>query len=310
MSRALEAAIAGQPEQLARINALDLDQPRRVLDGRRLWLVGTGSSLHAADLGAMAFVRGGVDARACSCLDFAHGDVSVAAQDGVVVLSHTGETATARAALARARATVAAVVSVTGQGAGWPGAIETVPRERSQTYTVSYTAALLVLGRLAGEQGLEAAPAAAADALGTQLELESPARLLVLCGFGGAAVTAREGALKLREGARLPAEGFDPEYLLHGSAVPLGGEDGLLLLAPSSDPTGLTAGLGEAARAEGVAVAVLETPAGVSPLVAQIALTVPLQLLALRFSDRRGFDADEVIVGSWAGEGLWALGGP
>src|SRR3712207_7174955 len=34
-------------------------------------------------------------------------------------------------------------------------------------------------------------------------------------------VTAREGALKLREAARRLAEGFDAEYLLHGSAVPL-----------------------------------------------------------------------------------------
>ena len=50
----------------------------------------------------------------------------------------------------------------------------------------------------------------------------------MLAGLGPAAVTAREGALKLREAARLPAEGFDAEYLLHGNAVPLDAEDALI----------------------------------------------------------------------------------
>ena len=51
--------------------------------------------------------------------------------------------------------------------------------------------------------------------------IAQPERLLVLVGAGPSAVTAREGALKVREASRFLAEGYDAEYLLHGSAVPL-----------------------------------------------------------------------------------------
>ncbi len=60
----------------------------------------------------------------------------------------------------------------------------------------------------------------AIDAPGTE-SITVPERDLVIAGAGPAAFTAREGALKLREGARVLAEGHDIEYLLHGSAVPL-----------------------------------------------------------------------------------------
>ena len=50
----------------------------------------------------------------------------------------------------------------------------------------------------------------------------SPERSLQIVGAGHASVTAREGALKVREGARVLAEGYDAEFFLHGTAVPLG----------------------------------------------------------------------------------------
>ena len=58
-------------------------------------------------------------------------------------------------------------------------------------------------------------------------------RDLVIAGAGPAAFTAREGALKLREGARVPAVGHDIEFLLHGSAVPLDRRDALAELSAS-----------------------------------------------------------------------------
>ena len=51
------------------------------------------------------------------------------------------------------------------------------------------------------------------------MSIEQPERLLVLAGEGPAAVTAREGALKVREASRFPAEGYDVEYLLHGTCA-------------------------------------------------------------------------------------------
>jgi glucosamine--fructose-6-phosphate aminotransferase (isomerizing) len=200
-----------------------------------------------------------------------------------------------------------------------PRAITTVDKETSHTYTVSYTAALLMLARLALELGAEdldlsmlaripdAVRAAIADP-GTQA-VAPPARLLVIAGEGPSSVTAREGALKVREASRLPAEGYDVESLLHGHAVPLSGEDRLLVLTPP-DTDGLLAGVASAAEAAGVPVTRVHEPADLPPLLAQIPLVVRLQLLALRFARERGFDPDVAIEGPWADEGLWAIGSP
>ena len=45
-------------------------------------------------------------------------------------------------------------------------------------------------------------------------------------------------------------------------------------------------------------------------LLAQIPLTVRLQLLALRSALERGQDPDTVITGNWAEPGLWRIGRP
>src|SRR5262249_46349918 len=137
-----------------------------------------------------------------------------------------------------------------------------------------------------------------------------PARLLVLVGTGPSAVTAAEGALKLREGARLPAEGYDAELLLHGSAVPLDerGPLGLVRAGPGRDRLGPPAG--EAARQGGLAVPRLAARQGLDPLLAQLPLTVLVQRLALRLAKERGCDADTVITGAWADSSLWTAGAP
>jgi glutamine---fructose-6-phosphate transaminase (isomerizing) len=173
-----------------------------------------------------------------------------------------------------------------------------------------------VLALIAGELGAEGlgpeAVVAAADAAEAVLAepgldgVPDPERLLVLAGAGPAAVTAREGALKLREAARVAAEGYDAEYLLHGSAVPLDGRDALVLVGIDED--GLLRELGTAAEAEGVPTAVLREEMMRDALMAQIPLTVRLQLLALRRAEQGGHDPDTVITGAWAAEALWNTG--
>jgi glucosamine--fructose-6-phosphate aminotransferase (isomerizing) len=121
-------------------------------------------------------------------------------------------------------------------------------------------------------------------------------------------VTAREGALKLREAARMLAEGFDAEYLLHGSAVPLGPADGLVLLEPDADRDGLVAAIGEAAAAERVPVSTLSLETDLPPVLAQIPMTVVLQRLAASWARLRAQDPDVAIVGAWAEPTLWELG--
>ncbi len=316
----LERAIRAQPAELRRVAGLELGAEARKLAGHeRVWLVGTGTSLHAAELGAWMFARAGVDARFASSMEFARW-APLRPGDAVVVLTHTGETAYARASRKRALEAGAATLSVTAAGVGWPEAVETGERERSHTYTRSYLCALAVLCLLAGEQGAEGlgpdAVIAAADATEAAIEepgidgLPAPPRLLVLTGSGPGAVTAREGALKLREAARLTAEGYDAEFLLHGSAVPLGIGDALVVLGGARDDERFLTRLADAARAEGVPVAELDQGEPVDDLVAQIPLTARLQLLALHRAEAGGHDPDTVITGAWDGDALWATGAP
>jgi glutamine---fructose-6-phosphate transaminase (isomerizing) len=139
--------------------------------------------------------------------------------------------------------------------------------------------------------------------------IAQPERLLVLTGEGPAGMTAREGALKVREAARFPAEGYDVEYLLHGHAVPLNASDHLVTLAPP-DTQGLTAGVEDAARAVGIPVTRIEEPADLPSPLEQIPLTIRLQLLALRYALERGQNPDVAIEGPWDDPELWAIGSP
>ena len=131
----------------------------------------------------------------------------------------------------------------------------------------------------------------------------------MIAGAGPAAFTAREGALKLREGARVMAEGHDIEYLLHGSAVPL---DVATPCSASRRPTRTASSRRSRPRPRprGSRSTVLGEPAPLPMLLAQIPLTVRLQLLALRFALERGQDPDTVITGNWADERPLAVRSP
>ncbi|WP_326606673.1 SIS domain-containing protein [Streptomyces sp. NBC_01800] len=319
---ALHDVIHTQADAIARLAGADFSGlAERLVGARRIVLIGTGTSRHAAALGAMMFARAGIDARWSSAAGFARWGAPLRDGDAMVVITHTAETAFALTCREQALAAGIPVVSITGHGSGWPDAVETVERERSETYTASYTSALTVLASLAAHLGAEEfAPDAlrrTAEAVRAVVaepgidEVAFPARSIALIGAGPWGVTAREGALKIREASRTLAEGYEAEDYLHGSAVPFGSADGLILLEPAGDPDGLTAALGEAARQEGITVHTLGgAPAGLSPLLAQLPMTARLQLLADRFAEIRRQDPDVAIVGAWAEKRLWTLGAP
>jgi glucosamine--fructose-6-phosphate aminotransferase (isomerizing) len=326
-STALLRMILSQGDALDRMAGLDLAEPAGVLAAAgRIILVGTGTSQHAAELGAMMLAAAGRDARWYPAATWARWGTAPRPGDTLLVISHTGETAYAARARADALATGVPVVSITGTGRAWPEAIETVPPDESHTYTVSYTAALAVLARLAhelgsadGSAGQVTQAAAAVRHVCAEPGIDQvavPARSLAIVGCGPWGITAREGALKIREGARMLAEGFDTDRLLHGGAVPLTAADGLVVLEPAADPDGLTAALGAAAEAERVPVAVLaaaDLPADsvpLPPLLAQIPMTVRLQLLAERFARLRRQNPDVAITGEWDAPALWQMGAP
>jgi glucosamine--fructose-6-phosphate aminotransferase (isomerizing) len=319
----LATQIDAQPRELERLLAEPLDDRAvaRLRPAERIWLVGTGTSQHAAELGALFLQAAGRDALAVGSMAFSRWTPPLRGGDAVIIISHNAGTETAYAGASWTLATERglAVVPITRIGGELPEAVETVAKETSHTYTVSYTTALLQLARLAHALGadgfdpgtLALLPDAVADAIassGTE-ELAAPARLLVLAGAGPAAVTAREGALKVREASRFAAEGYDAELLLHGHAVPLNADDHLVLLTPP-DPDGLLDAIAGAAAAESVPVTRVNEPSSLPPLLAQIPLVVRTQVVALRFALERGFDPDVAIERAWAAEDLWAIGSP
>jgi glucosamine--fructose-6-phosphate aminotransferase (isomerizing) len=321
----LERQIRSQPDELFRLLSSETtrEQVHAAAEGlqraRRIWLVGTGTSHHAAILGAAMLQDAGRSAVAVSSMRFVVWAPIVGPNDTIIVITHTGETAYALAARALATTAGVDVITITKRGTSFPHSVETCAAETSETYTVSYTTTLLVLAMIAKEMGADSiteesvalVPDAVRDAIdapGSE-SVRVPERDLVIAGAGPAAFTAEEGALKLREGARVLAEGHDIEYLLHGSAVPLDGRDALLSLM-TPDAEGFVEAVTAAAAAEGIPVYRLGESAPLPMLLAQIPLTVRLQLLALRFALERGQDPDTVITGRWADAGLWRIGRP
>lgn len=325
LGAATERAILVQPEEIERLVGASLDDRlSRLGNCERVWLVGTGTSRHAAELGAAMLAEAGLDTRPVSAMDFVCFSPPLKERDGVVLITHTAKTAFALSAREKALSAEVPLVCITRSGAQWPEAIETVTKEGSQTYTLSYTATLVVLARIAGSLGAEAFTPQQIELVGPSVQqalerpgtddIAQPPRALVIAGVCPASVTAREGALKAREAARLIAEGYDAEYLLHGSAVPLGAEDHLVLLrhagSQEEGPDGLLSAVGRAAQAEGIAVTTVEETALLHPLLAQVPLTARLQLLALRLSRERSQNADVAITGAWAEDNLWDIGAP
>ena len=321
----LRRMIAAQPEALTAVAALDVSaDAARLRSARRIFVVGTGTSFHAAQLGAYLLRGGGLDAQAVASADFARWRPALVYGDGVIVISHTGETAFAQSSCSQVAAAGRPLVTITGAHAGWPGAIETPTKELSETYTVSYTAALTVLGLLAHAlTGVQTGPEALTRIAAEVQRVISapgiaavavPTRALALTGPGIWGVTAREGALKIRESAHILAEGFDSELLLHGAAVPYGADDTLIGIAPEADGDGLTAALLAAARSEGMTTHEFAGGAGGTTVadvfLAQIPATVRLQLLAAQLTEAKGTDPDHAIIGAWAEPKLWTAGAP
>jgi glucosamine--fructose-6-phosphate aminotransferase (isomerizing) len=286
-----------QPDELRRL--LGDPGPARAaaqrIAGRRAWLVGIGTSWHAAHHGAWLLHDAGLDAFALHAADVAPYARRFDSADAVVLLSHTGHTGYTAQALEAAREAGAAVVHVTGIGAG--GDVETVAPETSYAYTASHTGALMRLAQIAEALGaglgdLGAVPDAVArvlDAPGPGVD--PPDRLLELIGAGPNAWTAQEGALKIREASYVATEGLSSEQFLHGPSVALDRQDTLVVLdggGPGATRTQAIATAMEVTDARVVRIAERELgePLSVFPL------TVWVQRIALELAQARGVSPD------------------
>jgi glutamine---fructose-6-phosphate transaminase (isomerizing) len=220
-------------------------------------------------------------------------------------ISHDGGTRATALALEAAAAGGAITALVTNR----PGRIDaqrvvvTPQHDDSWCHTVAYTSSILVGALLARELGGDGIDTERAESL-LAVALERPAAAdaitgaeRVLCaGFGLDFITARELALKLAEGARVPSTAYQLESLLHGH---LAGEDArTAVVLIDSDPADgrirrRAAMAAAAAEAIGMPVLTLLPPEGIPGSAARLlAGAAELHRLTLALAAHRGVNPD------------------
>ena len=325
-------AIFTQPEALVRVlekNGAAVDDfAAGASSCERLFLVGIGTSYHAARIGEhlLREYGGGLDVRAIHSFDFALYGPDLEPGDCVVGISHRGTKRYTARALERALESGCRTALVTGEGASisvrTDALFRTVAQERSAAHTVSYTSAISILAYLAGRighhrtgsevlgEGLlrDELPAALRAALGMEERVATLARehltrrRIWLLGGGPSAVTAEEVALKIKETSYLQAEGLSTETMLHGPFQCVEAEDLFVLIAPAGAAQGRTLEVVELVAEVGAAClivgdgtqettdlfAVSEVPEPFSALTC----LVPLQLFSYHLALARGTNPD------------------
>src|SRR6478736_1415507 len=283
----MSETMQSQPEQLRGMLAdtTGVDAAAERLRGRRLYLVGTGTSWHAANIGAWFLRAGGVDAWPVQAMDAVLYGPCPVGGEGLILLSHKGTKTYTLKMLERARAEGVPTAVISGQGA--PGAeIETSVVERSAAYTASHTGAMLRLAQLATALGadlgsLNGVPDAVAEILeGPAIGVHPPRRAMEFVGAGPNQWTAAEGALKVRETAYVASAGMGVEQFLHGPSVAGGG--------PGSERLAQVA---RSAESAGVPVRMI---AGDAPneLLSVFPLTAAVQKIALETAETLGTNPD------------------
>jgi glucosamine--fructose-6-phosphate aminotransferase (isomerizing) len=318
--------------------------------GRSIVVVGCGTSDHGAQATA-AILR---DALATAGLGSAAGgggtpiamqalEASLDASFGgprslVIGISHEGSTDATNRALSVARTSGATTAIVTVSGAS-PGAgladivLTTGELDQSWCHTIGYISPILAAAAVGAHiSGIAVDAAAVADLLahglaptsegsarGIAAALGGLDRILVI-GSGVDRVAARELALKIEEGAHIPATMRDLETLLHGHLAGTDERTGLVVILADSAARGARTARTLAAlracreigiRVAGILSAIVDrevdsslTPAGrilvadaptlAGPVAALAASAVPLQVLTLALASNRGVDPDPI----------------
>jgi glutamine---fructose-6-phosphate transaminase (isomerizing) len=294
---AMAETIASQPGELRRLLAEDSagGPAAERLRGRRVLLVGTGTSWHAASIGAWFLRAAGVDAWAVQAMDAALGGPRPGAGDGLILLSHRGTKLYTTDVVERARADGATVVSISARGVAGAD-IETVEPERSSAFTASHLGALMRVAQLAVALGadldLGSVPDAVAEVVdGPPIGVEPPARSLEFIGAGPNQWTAAEGALKIRETAYVAASGLAVEQYLHGPSVAVGPKDTLVALNGGGPGEERLLAVVRSTESVGATVRLFEAKAA-GELLSVFPLTAVVQRIALEAAERLGTNPD------------------
>jgi glucosamine--fructose-6-phosphate aminotransferase (isomerizing) len=334
---AAEPAVAERLlRRLAKDSAFDAvtSEIRAAIDaGRPVVTTGCGTSEHAAMAIAMLAsdaldLPAGREVRSVQALEAVQRPL---AEGLLLAVSHEGGTHATNEAIRAARAAGGTTALIT-VGPGSPGAalanhvILTEEQDQSWCHTIGYLAPLVVGFALAAKLCKSKLDAAALRALlDVSQDAHGPAEIaaamagtdrLIVAGVGQDAITARELALKVSEGARQPATALELETVLHGHLAAVTRWTGLVVVLTDGSPTILARAhrLLAAARALAVPTAAIlgddlvgeidpdETPAGriVLPHTGRVpavagsllASAVALQLLTERLARARNVSPD------------------
>ena len=294
----MRATIWRQPDDLKTLLAdvAPVESQAERLGGRRLVVVGTGTSWHAANHAVWLFREAGVEAVAVQAMDAAQYGLPVHDKDAVLVMSHRNTKRFSTEVLERERGAGDMPVVVIG-GRGSPGVdIETVEQERCAAFTASHLGALIRLAQLAvalgaSLDGLDDVPDAVQAALARDLGVQPPPRLLELIGAGPNQWTAAEGALKIRETSRIATEGLSVEQFFHGPSVAVDERDTLVCLDGGGPGQERLLAVARATEQCGGRVHVLSETTLPEP-VSIFPLTVLAQRIALELAEQVGSDPD------------------
>lgn len=317
---ALDRHVSQQPEIIAGL--LERDDVPALDPARPIVFTGNGTSLHACRVAAgwLRTLSGGkIRPAALDAHDVALTEV-LRAEDQVVVVSHRGTKRYPNAVLAKARAVGATTYAVTGFGPAEPVAdvvVRTCRQEKASTHTASYTASLMVLGRMVAETlganefaaALRTVPSAIAETLTREIPMRAvmavaESTMTLVTGTGIDAVTADEAALKLKEGTYRWAEGMHTEFALHGTPAVFSRDTAAFLIrhgnqgGRTDDLRGLFTALGSAVLTVGDSSEDDITFAEVDPLVRPLVAVVPFQRLVSAAATKLGANPDLTHVES------------
>jgi glucosamine--fructose-6-phosphate aminotransferase (isomerizing) len=296
---AMRETMMAQADRLSELLAdgAPVDQVADRLHGRRVMVIGTGTSWHAAAQGAYLLRAAGLDAVAVESAEAAVGRPLPGRGEVLLALTHTGRKRFTAEAADRARRGEADVIQISGTAVAHAD-LHTVERERSSAFTVSHLAALLRIAQLARALGaelgeLDVVPGAVERAFQEQREAVGvPQRLIEFIGGGINQWTAAEGALKIREAAYVASEGLSAEQFLHGPAVALRSQDRLVCLDGGGPvwPERI-ASIADVAESSGVPVT-RTSYTEVGELLSIFPLTVAVQRIALESAEALGANPD------------------
>jgi glucosamine--fructose-6-phosphate aminotransferase (isomerizing) len=321
-----------QPADVRRLLTDGWDQAAQattlLAPSRRVFVVGIGTSLHAAMVGAWLLRAAGADARAVASFDFAlyPDSYPLTTEDAVVVMAHTGVKTYSAVSIQRAHDAGARALSVGSLTAEHPGSeliLRTVEREQSAAYTASHLAAMTVMAQLATLMGegrgasgvngfrsaLDRLPEEIASVLAREAEIQPVAddalqRQIYAIGAGPNEATALELVIKAREAAYVPIDALHAEQFLHGPMVAFNEGDLLVAVAVPGNAYDRVADICAVADAMGGKLWIVGSPVSTPPdatifalpelpeMLSPLLAVVPMQMLAYTMAVLRGTHPD------------------